>query len=233
MQEIWNLRNVHLFDGLTPAQMDEILRIMPVRSYRKDEYLFLAGDVAGCLYILQVGMVKISFIDGNGDEKILNIFQAGDIFGDLFLGKYRFRIGQAQALSDVVVCRLNETDFLNLIQRFPTVALNFIRHQADSHRETTARLHALMRMNAKHRLMGILLSLARRYCCNQGDWFTLPASLTQEDLANMVGLNRSTVSSLINDLRREEVLGGTGRSLTVNRVMIEKILEDAGADILE
>lgn len=233
MEEIWNLRNANLFRGLTPTQMDEVLQTMPVASYRKNEFIFMAGDVADSVYIVQIGTVKVSYVDLNGEEKILNIFQASDIFGNLFLGKYRQRIGDAQALSDVVVCRLTEVDFINLVQRFPLIALNFIRHQADEHRETVARMHALLSMDAKHRLLGMLLSLARRYCCNESDWFTLPESLTQEDIANMTGLNRSTVSLLINELRRQEILGGTGRSLSVNRKAVEQILQTTGSEILE
>ena len=233
MEEIWNLRNVNLFKGLVPAQMDEVISTMPVASYRKNEFIFMAGDDADCLYIVQVGTVKVSYVDLNGEEKIINIFQSGDMFGNLFLGKYRQRIGNAEALGDTVLCRLTEIDFVNLVQRFPSISLNFIRHQADEHRETVARMHALMSMDAKHRLLGTLLLLARRYCCDKSGWFSLPESLTQEDIANMTGLNRSTVSLQINELRRLEILGGTGRSLTVNRKAVEKILEDAGSEILE
>ena len=94
-------------------------------------------------------------------------------------------------------------------------------------------MHALMRADARYRLLGTLLSVARRFCCTDGDWFELPSSLTQEDIANMAGLNRSTVSSLINELRREGILGGTGRSLTVNRIAVEDLLEEAGLEVLE
>ncbi|MGJ3241276.1 MAG: Crp/Fnr family transcriptional regulator [Anaerolineae bacterium] len=233
MEEIWNLRNVRLFNGLDALEMDEVLKTMPVSSYRKNEFVFMAGDIADCVYIVQVGTVKVSYVDLNGEEKILNIFQSGDMFGNLFLGKYRQRIGNAEALADVIVCRLTEADFVTLVQQFPMIALNFIRHQADEHRETVARMHSLMSMDAKHRLLGTLLSLARRYCCDQSEWFALPESLTQEDIANMTGLNRSTVSLIINELRREQILGGRGRSLTVNRQAVEQILEDSGSEILE
>jgi CRP-like cAMP-binding protein len=90
-----------------------------------------------------------------------------------------------------------------------------------------------MRVEAKYRLAGILVSMARRYCCADSEWFELPVSLSQEDLANMAALNRSTVSTLINELRREGVLGGTGRGLSVNRAAIEALLEEAGLEVLE
>ena len=231
--EIWNLRNANLFHGLTKNQIDEVMRVMPVASYRKDEYIFLAGDDADVLYIVNSGAVKVSYVDLRGEERILSVFQPGDIFGNLFLGKYRQRIGDAQALDDVTLCRLTEIDFEGVIQRFPPVAINFIRRQADEHRETVARLHALLSMDARQRLLGTLLSLARRYCCTETDWFTLPESLTQEDIGNMTGLNRSTVSSLINELRREGLLGGSRRALSVNRKAVELALIKSGSEILE
>jgi len=233
VDELWNMRGINLFNGLTGDEIEEVLRLAPPRSYRKGEYIFFAGDAADALYILELGTVKVSYVTLNGDEKVLNIFRPGDIFGELFLGKYRRRVGEAQALDDVIVCKMSEETFLSLTRRVPQIALNFTRHLADSQRETLARAHALMRADAKYRLSGILLSMARRYCCTESDWFELPASLTQEDIANMAGLNRSTVSSLINDLRRDGVLGGAGRSLQVNRQAIEALLEEAGLEVLE
>lgn len=233
MQTSWSLRNINLFNGLTNEQMSQILEQVSVESYRHDEYIFQAGEEADCLFILQLGSVKLSYINLNGDEKVLGILQAGDIFGDLFLGRFRSRIGFAQALDDVVVCRLLEDDFLTLIQQFPSLALNFIRHQANEHRQTMARMQSLMGMNARERLLGMMLSLARRYCCEDDEWFTLHESLTQEDLSNMTGLNRTTISTLINDFRRMGILGGKGRTIIVNRRAVLESLEQSGSEILE
>lgn len=229
----WSLQNINLFEGLSSAEIAEVLKTMPVESYRRQAYIFQTGDEADCVYIVQVGTVKLSYINLNGDEKVLNILQPGDIFGDLFLGKFRSRIGFAQAMDDVIVCRLLENDFLELIQRFPQIALNFIRHQANEHRLTMARMQALMGMNARERLLGILLNLSRRYYHQQEDWFTLHETLTQEDLANMTGLNRTTVSSLINEFRRDNILGGKGRIIMVNRRAVLQALEESGTELLE
>lgn len=233
MQSSWSLCNINLFEGLDDEQTTQILQSMPVESYRQQEFLFHAGDEADCIFILQVGSVKLSYINLNGNEKVLSILQPGDIFGDLFLGKFRSRIGFAQAMDDVVVCRLLEDNFLPLIQQFPRMALNFIRHQANEHRLTMARMQALMGMNARERLLGMFLNLARRYCHEEEAWFTLHETLTQEDLANMTGLNRTTVSSLINEFRRDGILGGSGRVITVNRQAVLETLEQTGSELLE
>jgi CRP-like cAMP-binding protein len=233
MDDLWNPRHSDLFSNLEPDEIDDVLSSMPMTSYHRDAFLFYMGDPADSLYLLQVGLVKVTYITPNGEEKILSIFQPGDVFGELFLGRYRHRIGQAQALNEVVVCKLNEADFVALIQRFPRIGLNLIRHLVDEQRETMARMHSLMRMDARHRLLGTLISLARRFSREEDEWFEIHPSLTQEDLSNMAGLNRSTVSSLINEFRRDGILGGTGRKLTVNRTAIEELLQKAGLEVLE
>ena len=167
MDELWNMRGINLFNGLTGDEIEEVLKLAPPKSYRKGEFIFFTGDAADALFLLQLGTVKVSYVTLNGDEKILNIFRPGDIFGELFLGKYRHRVGEAQALDDVIVCKMCEETFLSLVQRLPQVALNFIRHLADGQREMMARAHSLMRADAKYRLSGILLSMARRYCCTE------------------------------------------------------------------
>ncbi len=232
MDEIWNLRGVDLFHHLTQEEIQEILISMPMYEYSTGQYLFHTGEPADSLYLLEAGIVKVAYITPNGEEKILGIFQQGDIFGELFLGKEHARIGEAQALSDVTVCRLKKEDFLMLLQRFPKVGYNFILHLVNEQRGTLARMHALMRTDARSRLLGTLLHIARRYCGDEEGWFDLPPSLTQEDIANMAGLNRSTVSLLINDLRREGALGGTGRTLNIHIGRVEKLLADNGLEML-
>ena len=222
-----------LFKGLSTAEKDDILRFMPVHHYRAGEYVFMTGEDAECLFLLHEGLVKVSYITFNGEERILDVFQSGEIFGDLFIGSYRFRIGMAEAASDVYVSRLSECHFNALIERYPILALNYIRYQADRQREMMARMHALMRMDASCRLLGTLLSLARRHTSKMAGCYQLSDSLTQEDLAKMAGLNRSTVSSMINRFRREGLLGGTGRALTIYPNAVEQRLIDAGVEILE
>jgi CRP-like cAMP-binding protein len=232
VDEVWSLRNVRIFEGLPPDEIEQAMADMPRQQFQRGEYIFFTGDNADSLYILERGTVKVSYITLNGDERILNIFQAGDVFGDLFMGEYRHRIGEAQALEGVVVCKLGEVTFLEMIQNHPRIGLNFIRHLTDEHRRTLARMHALMRSEARYRLLGTLLNIARRYCCTDGSWFELPGSLTQDDIAKMADLNRSTVSTLINEFRRDGLLGGSGRALRADRAAIEQMLEDAGLEVL-
>jgi CRP/FNR family transcriptional regulator len=225
--------NSILFSGLTPQAIEQVSQVMRPAPYARGDILFHAGEEALHLFIVYEGVVKKVYENAQGDEQILGFYQAGDIFGDLFLGKYPLRIATAIAVTDCVVATFSKADLERLIERFPRLAINFIQHQADAQRETFARMHAMRQVNARTRLLGTMVTLARRYCCIADGWFRLPPGITQSDVANIAGLNRSTASLLINELRREGVLGGEGRVLTVNRALVETILADLGFEILE
>lgn len=228
------LNHVSLFEDLSADVIEQAFASTRHYHYKQGEYLFNTGEQADTLFLLLDGLVKITYITMSGDENILDIFESGDIFGELWLGKYRHRIGHAIALKDTVACKLTEPELYALIQKYPAMGINFIKHLVDERRENMARMHALLRADATCRLLGTLLSLSRRHCCiTENGLFQLDQNITQEDIANITGLNRSTVSSLINKLRREGVLGGTGRILNINVVEVEKRLEAAGFELLE
>lgn len=221
------------FNSLTEDEQAEIAHYIILTRYERDQFVFHLGDPACDIFFLHSGMVKVTYGNPRGDEAIVSIFQPGDIFGDLFLGKYRSRVGTAIAISDVVVGKMSEGDFLYLCRTLPAFSISFIQHQADRQRETLARAHALMHVDAKSRLLGTLLNLSRHYCCTEAGWFKVPDCITQSDIASMSCLNRTTVSLLINDLRRQGVLGGTGRNLTIHRPAVRALMESNGLEILE
>jgi CRP-like cAMP-binding protein len=222
-----------LFHSLKVDAVSAALERIALVEFERNQFVFHAGDSAHHVYLLFEGLVKISYLNRGGDEKIISIFQAGDVFGELFLGKYPQRIGTARTITPVLVGRISRDGLLDAIARIPQLGLNLIGHLADEQRETLARLHALMHIDARHRLLGTLLSLARRAGHREGNWIELAAGITQDDLASIACLNRSTVSTHVNDLRAQGVLGGRGRIILINREAVEALLHDAGMEILE
>ena len=222
-----------LFEGLSTDELNTVTPYLQPADYQQNEHLFNIQEPASSLYLLQSGIVKVSYINLNGTEKILSIYQSGDIFGALFMGKYRFRIGQAVAIEDSRVYKLNEKIFNTMVEHCPQIGLNFIRHLVDEQRASLARIHALQHTDSRSRLLGTLLTLSRQLCCTEANTFTLPINITQEDLANLSGLNRSTVSSTINQFRRRGFFGGEGRSLTVNLAKVKQYLNQKGFEFVE
>jgi CRP-like cAMP-binding protein len=167
-------------------------------------------------------------VSRDGDERILDIFRPGDVFGDLFLMTSARRIYSAEALTDATAYTMTEEVFHEVMSTRPHLRREFIRHLLRQQRRAILRLQALLHVKAGPRLLAMLLDLCDRLGQRTAAGWRLPRELTQADLANMTGLNRSTVSTLINRYRRRGILGGDARRLVVYRARVRDELESAG-----
>jgi len=226
---IWNVRDLRLFETLTPRQLRKLKPLFEVRHYRQGDILFQTGDTGNTLYFVEKGAIKVSLISAEGDERILDIFKPGDTFGELFVSQRHQRTATAQALSAAIVRTLTEDAFKRMMQVVPDVCHYFLRSLVEDQRHTLVRLEAVMHMKAGPRLLTFLLDLAERCGSRRNGYSTLvPGRITQEELARMVGLNRTTVTLLINKYRRKRVLGGRGNILLIHRERTRAFLKEAG-----
>src|SRR5690348_9881981 len=99
---IWNVRDLRLFETLTPRQLRKLKPLFGERHYRQGEVLFHAGDAADLLYFVEKGAIKVSIVSRDGDEHIMDIFKPGDTFGELFATEGHQRTTKAEALSSVI-----------------------------------------------------------------------------------------------------------------------------------
>lgn len=225
---IWNLRQLHLFTSLRPREIRALSNVLHEAAYRRGAFLFHMGDKADRLYFLCKGLVKVSVLSQNGDERTLDVFRPGDTFGELFFMTSTRRMYTAQAMTSVRVYTMTGEAFHALMRARPDLSHSFIRHLVRQQRRAMLRLEALLALDAGPRLLATLLDLAERL--NRPSPATAPWRLVldQEELARMTGLHRSTVSTWINAYRRQGVLGGRGRLILVRRARAEAALERAG-----
>ncbi len=224
---IWNARKVCLFDRLTDPEQHTVASLLETRRYRQGEFVFHMGEQADHLCFVHSGMIKVSLISPRGTERILDIFSAGDVFGEMFISDRNRRTAAAQALSNATVQMLTEAAFLRLLQTLPNLCHTFVRHLIEEQRRTLLRVEALMHTSPGPRLLSVLLDVGQRWGQRVGDDYLLPAPITQYDLASMAALHRSTVSVLINRFRRSRVLGGQGRILKIHTRRVRELLRQA------
>lgn len=203
-------------------------RFLDIRYYRPGEFVFDVGEQAGRLYFLERGIIKVTIVSPDGRERILDVVNAGNTFGEAFLSSGNHRTAAAQSLTASAVRTMTLEAFTSLMQTLPNLCLNFVSHLTDLQRRTLVRLDAQMQMDRGLRLLAVLLDLAERCGQRAGDNYTLPGELTQGELARMVGLNRSTVSVLLNYYRRNGVLGGQRGMIVIYATPARAAVEEAG-----
>jgi CRP-like cAMP-binding protein len=222
---LWNLEQLNLFANLTSGEVNQILNIVTVQQFRRGSFIFQPDNQDERFYLLHHGRVKTFVISEQGQEKIMHIFYPGDAFGRLMQSSNPMKQPWAQAIEDVVVSSLDDIAFKRFMLEFPDLCLNIFRYMAAHHAKDMRRMETLMHTNASQRLVLTVLDLGEHLGHGETDSFVLDPSFTHEDLANMIGVVRSTVTELIGQLRCRGVLGGRGHHLTVYRKAAEDYLQ--------
>ena len=224
--DMWSLRRLNLFEGIGRETMEQVLQIVTVKHFARGEFLFRPGDPEDRLYLLHHGRVKTYVHSVHGQEKIMHLFHPGDAFGGLLLGTTHGELPWAQALDDVVVSSMDEAAFKRFMQTLPDLCMNLFRYLARHHADDMRRLETFIHTDASRRLVLTLLELAERQGGAEAESFELGVRYSHEDLANLIGVVRSTVSETIGQLRQIGVLGGQGRCLIVHRLAAEQFLRE-------
>jgi CRP/FNR family cyclic AMP-dependent transcriptional regulator len=221
-----------LFAHLTDDERRALAPYLHTQHYRRGAFLFHVGEVADQLFWMYQGIVKVSALKVEGSERLLNIFWPGDIFGMICVSSDQRRLGVAQAIAPVSVLTTTSTGLAQLLRLRPDLATDLWHDLLDQQRRITLRVEALLSADTGERLLALLLDLGQRYGSPIPNGYRLAVDLTQEDIAHLVGLNRSTTSLLINRYRRDGVLGGHGRRLEIYQAPARALLEQAGLAML-
>ncbi len=219
------LHQFHLFAGLQHDEIDRILRITTVEIFKLNEIIYRPLGTYNRLYLVHHGKIKLFLPTRQGSERIFQILCPGDIFGGVLLRTATDKRPWAQALDDAVVSSMDETEFRYLILEFSRLSLNFFRYVTERHTAELYRLNMMIHMKVAHRLVLTLLDLGDRFGHGGEEHFELDPPLTHQDLANMIGAARQTVSDTINQLRESGVLGGEGQHCIIHRPAAEQFLQ--------
>ena len=160
------------------------------RTVRAGTTIFQKGDPGDCLFAVCAGTVRISSHSAEGKDAVLNLIQAGEIFGEIALLDGRPRTADAQAVSDCELMVIDRRDFMPMIAREPELALRVIELLCARLRRTSQQVEDMTFLDLPARLAKTLLWLAARSRCTVSRKITL----TQRELGEIVGMTRESIN---------------------------------------
>ncbi len=146
-------------------------------------------------------MVKLSSLSDKGRETILHILKPDEVFGELLLSEEQ-RAFTAVTLEDSLVTIISKESFVELLSAVPTVALTFIRLLSKRLALVERGLAEFSHTWSYHRLARVLLQLSEKYGEEVPNGTLINVRLTHEDLANLIGTSRETVTTQLNKFTR-------------------------------
>lgn len=187
-----------------------------VETYPHNSVIYRPGDTNDRVYLLKSERVRLMRVGKNGTRSVVAILRPGDLFGELFRPEGSAMEEMAVASGEAEVWSIEGRDFRAQLEARPTLALDVIKAYADRVRGLRQRVLGLTFKEVPARLADTLLTLSADHgerCPHGGE--TDLRGITQQDLADLVGASRSFVSTLINEMKRDGVLGNVGRILCV------------------
>jgi CRP/FNR family transcriptional regulator/CRP/FNR family cyclic AMP-dependent transcriptional regulator len=209
------LRNVPLFEGLSNEELQTIANVTITRSYGKDGVIILAEEEGNSLFIIDSGQVKVSIVSEDGREVILSLLGPGAVFGELSLLDGKPRSANVIATLETSLIMLRRPDFVQILFKMPQIATALLAELASRLRKTDRQIEGLALLDVTSRISETLMQLASEHGTETAEGITLQNRPTHQELANMSGTTRETVSRVLKRLESHGYITCSGRTIII------------------
>lgn len=209
------LKNVPLFADLKDDILEKIYALLQKRHYKKGTIILMEEEFGDTLFILNQGSVKVTRVSDDGREVILAIMGPGDFFGEMSIFDGENRSANVIALEDSEVFVLKRGDFLDLLEHYPQIAIILLQVMATRLRRSDQQIEGLSLSDAENRVAMSILRLAEDLGVIKMGKVVIENMPYQQDIANMAGTSRETVSRMLTLLQRKGFIQKQGRRLTI------------------
>jgi len=215
MSKVEHLRKVPIFSDLSDSDLKKISEKMISRLYEKGKMILLEQSQGETFFIIISGVVKVTRLSDDGREVILAILGESDFFGEMSLLDGEGRSANIVANEQSEVVTLSRSDFLDCLQKYPKIAIALLEELAVRLRKSDQHIESLSLSDSEQRIGVTLIRLAEELgTIKQGD-VNVKNLPYQQDIANMAGTSRETVSRTLKLLETKNLLKRDGRNLII------------------
>lgn len=223
----WQTRRSDLFSAMREDERQAIERLAQVHALRRDHSLFLSSDLGGAVCLLKSGRLKITRLSRDGREFILDIVEAGELFGSLSAPEEPVPETMAEAFEDSLLLAIPRIEFEGFLRSRPDLALAVAKSIDQRHRSIEGRIEDLVFLDIPGRLANALLRLADLDGMATDGGIAVGFRITQQELANLIGASREMVNHTLSHWKRAGLIEPNGRSIVIRQPEALKSLASA------
>jgi CRP/FNR family cyclic AMP-dependent transcriptional regulator len=218
------IRKVPLFSTLTDEEFNSLQHVFIVRSYRRNQVIFIEEDTGTYMYLVLSGKVKVAKASSGGRETILAIHKAGDFFGEMSLLDGKTAPATVSAMEDSKIISVSGTDFHKHLMHNEKILLQIINVLCARLRQVW-QTQSLSLSKADARICMGIYDLAKKHGIQDAHGIIIDLKITHQELAEMVGTSRETVTRVLTRLREEGTIEVNQRRITL--LNSQALLKDA------
>ncbi len=208
-----SLRSIPLFSRVNITDLEQIASLLIERKLPRGSRVVEEGLPGDYMYVIREGRAKVTKASSDGREKIMNLLERGSFFGDMALLSGEVRSASVETLEDSRLLALSRRDFVGLLRSSPDLALAVIEELTNRLRETNEQASSLSFQGVKERTRGLFIRLSEADSTHN-DRLLTPA-LTHQQIADMIGTSRETVTRAVKQLKDDGWLEQMGKRYVI------------------
>lgn len=177
--------------------------------------ILMEDEFGDTFFIIAGGSIKITRVSEDGREVILAMLGEGEFFGEMSLLDGETRSANAIAIEESKVLILKRHDFLLFLERFPKIAISLLTEMAGRIRKSDQQIESLSLSDAEHRIGITLIRMAEELGTIRQGKVEISNLPYQQDIANMAGTSRETVSRMMKILEEKGFIKRSGHNLSI------------------
>lgn len=203
------LRRNRLLGELEDAEMAEMVALGRLERFSLDTPIFAKGDPGDCLFAILKGQIGIHTSSPDGKVMLLNILNPGDVLGEIALIDGKERTAGATALRPTELYRIDRVDFIPFLERHPALCIRMMAVLCERMRWVSVTIEDTVFLDVPRRLAKRLLFLAETYGQPSPEGIRITQPVSQEGLANMLGVSREIVNKSLAALKKINAISYT------------------------
>lgn len=209
------LSSINIFSDLSDNELENLHKVFKPRNYLKNSMIILEEEYGDLVFVVKTGTIKITRVNDEGKEVILALLGPGEIFGELAILDGEARSANALAQENCKLLAINKEDFLDILKHNFSISYSLMCELAKRLRKSDQQIEALSLSDAEHRIGVSLLNLAEDMGVIRKGKVTIQNLPFQQDIANMAGTSRETVSRVMKILENKDMISKEGHTLVI------------------
>jgi CRP/FNR family cyclic AMP-dependent transcriptional regulator len=213
---LWYLKKIPLLAELGPEVLSRLAERIEMREVRRREVIYLPGDPGESVFFVNGGRVKVSKVTRDGKALTLSYCGPSELFGENCLVDGGPRTEMAEAMENTMLTEVTRADYERLLQSNAQLGFHMTRILASRRRDIEDKLETLVFRDVTSKLAELLLKLSEEYGVDDPRGTLVALKITHQELANLIGSTRETVSLTLSQFKRKSFIQTEGRKVIIS-----------------
>jgi CRP/FNR family transcriptional regulator, polysaccharide utilization system transcription regulator len=207
-------RKLSIFAKCPPETLKQISIAKQEINVEKGEDLFHEGKHPRGLFCVQNGKIKVSQLGYDGKEQIVHLIKSGNTMGHRALFDDEIYSCSAIALDESKVCFIPKSAFFEILSDNGNLTIEIAKVLAKELKEAEQNITTTSQQSVEYRLIDTLIKLYKLYGF-ENDNSTINVKMTRNDIANLVGTTRETITRKLYHLQAKGLIALKGKKIQV------------------